>query len=161
MTRTAVFPGSFDPVSLGHIDIIERAGEVCDRLIIAIGYNAAKPSGLFSVDERLEMLRRCTAHLDFVEVQSFTGMVIDFARSVDANYLLRGVRAFSDFEYEFRMALANRTMSGIETIFLMTASKHAHVSSTLIRDIGQYGRGLDSFVPEKIREQVYERLACK
>ena len=158
MKRTAVFPGSFDPPTLGHLDIIHRALAACDRLIVSVGHNPHKDNGVFSADERVEMITKMVAAEPSVEVRKFSGLVVDFAAEVGADYLVRGLRAFSDFEYEFKMALANRKMSGLETLFLMADSRHAHISSSLIRDIGRYGRDLSEFVPEAVHREIVERL---
>lgn len=158
--RKALFPGTFDPPTLGHVDIIKRSASVCDKLIIGIAVNPEKKGDtFFSVEEKKELLRTATHSMPHVEIVSFTGLVVDFAKQNQINFLIRGLRAFSDFEYEFRMALANRMISQIETIFLMADEKHGHISSTLIREFAHHKTRLHAFVPAEIEEKVYARLS--
>lgn len=157
--KKALIPGTFDPPSHGHLDIITRALAVCDKLYVGIASNAAKEkSACFTPKEKKELLEQATKGLKNLEVVIFKGLVVDFAKENTISFLIRGLRAFSDFEYEFRMAIANRRLSGIETIFLMSDEKHAHISSTLIREIAGYGKHLRDFVPASIEKQVFERL---
>ena len=156
--RTAIYPGSFDPVTLGHADIIQRAGKLVDRLIVAVLHNPAKSSA-FSVEERVEMLKDLVAPFSNVEVTSFHGLLVDFARHQSADCIIRGVRAFSDFEYEFQMALVNRKLApDLETIFLMPKEKYSAVSSRLVREIGSMGGELKELVPDQVRERIMTRL---
>lgn len=154
-----LFPGTFNPPSLGHLDIIERASKICDQLYVGIAANVGKTDELFSVEERKAMLREITKEIPQVQVITFSGLVVDYALQNKIDFIIRGLRAFSDFEYEFRMALANRKMSGVETVFLMADERHSHVSSTLIREIGGFGHRLDAFVPEQIEEIIFQRLS--
>ena len=129
--KTAIYPGSFDPVTLGHYDIIERSSKIFDKLIVGVLNNSAK-SPLFSVEERVNMLKDVTSHFPNVEVQSFAGLLIDFVRSNDANVIVRGLRAITDFEYELQLAQMNRVIAPeIDTLFLTTNLKYAYLSSSL------------------------------
>ena len=157
--RTAIYPGSFDPVTLGHWDIIQRAEKLVDRLVVAVLHNPAKTSA-FSVEERVAMLRELVGDRPSVTVTSFHGLLVDFAKSQGAQFIVRGVRAFSDFEYEFQMALMNRKLAPeLETVFLMPKEKYSAVSSRLVREIGSMGGNLSELVPEALRERVAQRLA--
>ncbi len=157
--RTAIYPGSFDPVTLGHWDIIQRAEKLVDRLVVAVLHNPAKTSA-FSVEERVAMLRELVGDRPSVTVTSFHGLLVDFAKSQGAQFIVRGVRAFSDFEYEFQMALMNRKLAPeLETVFLMPKEKYSAVSSRLVREIGTMGGNLSELVPEALRERVAQRLA--
>lgn len=157
--KKALFPGTFDPPTLGHIDLIRRSQQICDKLYVGIAVNAVKTDALFSVEERRKMLQTICAPYPHVEVVTFSTLVVEFAKQHSVNFLLRGLRAFSDFEYEVRMALANRRLSGIETIFLMADEKLGHISSTLIRDLVRYKSRLLDFIPAEIESQVFERLS--
>ncbi len=157
--RTAIYPGSFDPVTLGHADIIQRAEKLVDRLIVAVLRNPAK-TPTFTVDERMEMLKELVAPFPNVEVTNFHGLLVNFARENDADCIIRGVRAFSDFEYEFQMALVNRKLApDLETIFLMPKEKYSAVSSRLVREIGSMGGELKQLVPEPLLDRIVARLA--
>jgi pantetheine-phosphate adenylyltransferase len=150
MHRIAIFPGTFDPPTLGHLDIIQKAGPICDHLIIAIAVKPDKKQ-LFSVEERIEMLKRIAPK---AEIISFHGLVVDLAKEKKALFLIRGLRTFSDFEYEFQMAQANRKLSGIETLFLMADDRHTQISSSLIREIAHFNGPLKGFVPEEIESLI-------
>ena len=154
----ALFAGSFDPLHLGHLDVIERAGSVCDKLVIGVGVNSSKSGSSMSSEARVQLVQKATENLPFVTVQGFDGLVIDFAKDVGASFLIRGLRAYSDWDYEFSMALANRKMGDIETVFLMAGAGYAHISSTLIREVGGCGRRLNDFLPDSIEEQVFAGL---
>jgi len=157
--KSALFPGTFDPPTLGHLDIIERAAKICDHLVIGVGANLSKKEKkLFTPEEKIEMLKIITNHLSHIEIVSFSGLVVDFAKEKKIHFLIRGLRAFSDFEYEFSMALANRKISGIETVFLMADARHAHISSSLIRELGGYHSHLHEFIPSSIEDKVYKRF---
>lgn len=156
--RTAIYPGSFDPVTLGHWDIIQRAGKLVDRLVVAVLHNPSKTAA-FTVEERVAMLCDLVGDQPSVEVTSFHGLLVDFARSQGAQSIVRGVRAFSDFEYEFQMALMNRKLAPeLETVFLMPKEKYSAVSSRLVREIGSMGGSLTDLVPEKVRDRIVARL---
>jgi len=157
--RSAIYPGSFDPVTLGHWDLIQRAAKLVDRLVVAVLHNPAKTPA-FTVEERVAMLTELTAPLPNVEITTFHGLLVDFAKAQNAQFIVRGVRAFSDFEYEFQMALMNRKLAPeLETVFLMPKEKYSAVSSRLVREIGTMGGNLSELVPEALRERVAQRLA--
>ncbi len=156
--KIALFAGSFDPPTIGHLDIIKRALEICDKLIIGVAENANKSKQLFSTTERVDLLRVITNHFKNVEIIPFSELAVEFAKKQNVSFLIRGLRAFSDFEYEFRMALANRKIGGMETLFLMADANMAHVSSTFIKELAQYNRHLEDFVPKEIESRVFERL---
>lgn len=156
--RIAIYPGSFDPVHLGHLDLIQRAEKLVDRLVVAVLHNPAKAPA-FSVEERMAMLRELTADMPSVEVDSFHGLLVDYARRRNAQCIVRGVRAFSDFEFEFQMALMNRKLAPeLETVFLMPKEKYSSVSSKLVREIGHFGGDLSELLPERTLQRVAERL---
>jgi pantetheine-phosphate adenylyltransferase len=156
--RSAIYPGSFDPVTTGHWDLIQRAAKLVDRLVVAVLHNPAKTPA-FSVDERLEMLKELTASLPQVEVTSFHGLLVDFAKTQNAQVIVRGVRAFSDFEYEFQMALMNRKLApDLETVFLMPKEKYSAVSSRFVREIGYMGGNLSDLVPETLKARIAGKL---
>ena len=156
--RTAIYPGSFDPVTLGHWDLIQRAARLVDRLVVAVLHNPAKTPA-FTVEERVAMLEELCAPLPRVEITSFHGLLVDFAKAQQAQVIVRGVRAFSDFEYEFQMALMNRKLApDLETVFLMPKEKYSAVSSRLVREIGTMGGSLGELVPDALRSRIAERL---
>jgi len=156
--RTAIYPGSFDPVTLGHWDIIQRAERLVDHLVVAVLHNPSKTPA-FTVDERVAMLRELVGPHPGVTVTSFHGLLVDFAKSQGAQFIVRGVRAFSDFEYEFQMALMNRKLAPeLETVFLMPKEKYSAVSSRLVREIGSMGGNLSDLVPDALRERIAGRL---
>ena len=155
--RIAIYPGSFDPVTLGHLDIIRRASGLFDRLIVAVMHNQNKKP-MFSVEERMEMLRRTTADLPNVEVESFDGLLADYARRKNACVLVKCLRAVSDFEYEFQMALANRKLNAdLDTVFLMTSSEYMYLSSSVVKDIAVHGGSVAGFVPDEIVQDIVRR----
>lgn len=155
--RVAVYTGVFDPVHLGHLDIIRRGSRLYDRLVVAVGINPEK-SPFFSIEERVELLRRVTAILPNVEVRPFTGLAVHFLRQVSARIMLRGLRTLSDMEYEFSMSLTNLSLdSEIETVFLMAKEQFSHISGTLIRQIATFGGDLEKFVPPEIKTALEKR----
>lgn len=158
MMKKALFPGTFDPPTLGHLDIIKRSRSVCDKLYVGVAINAAKSQETFSTEEKIEMLQTICRPYPHVEVVSFSSLVVDFAKANEIHFLIRGLRTFSDYEYEFRMALANRRMGGIETLFLMADESVAHISSSLIRELARYKSRLFDFVPKEIEDQVFNAL---
>ncbi|MCK5214015.1 MAG: pantetheine-phosphate adenylyltransferase [Candidatus Omnitrophica bacterium] len=154
----AIYPGSFDPVTFGHIDLMERATKMYDKVIVAVAHNLHKKP-LFSTEERLEMMTEVTKGIEGVEVESFDGLVIDYARKKDINVIIRGVRMISDFEYEFQMALTNRRLDqNIETVFLMPSENFSFLSSTLLKEAAALGADLSSFMPSFLAERLRERL---
>lgn len=159
MPKTALYPGSFDPVSHGHIDLIKRATHVFDRVVVAVANNLHKKP-LFSKEERLQMLEEAVKGIERVEVVAFDGMVVDFARKQNIRILLRGLRMVSDFEYEFQMALTNRRFDeDIETVFLMPSEKFSFLSSTLLKESAAMGADISMFVPDHVAAKLKERLA--
>lgn len=157
--RRAIYPGSFDPVTYGHIDIIERSSKMVDRLIVAVLNNSSKNS-LFSVDERVNMLKDVTKHLNNVEIRYFGGLLIDFARECDAAIIVRGLRAITDFEYELQMAQTNRIMApDIDTIFLTTDLRYAYLSSSTVKEVAMFGGDISAFVAPVVVQRVKEKLA--
>jgi len=156
--RTAIYPGSFDPVTFGHWDLILRADKLVDHLIVAVLHNPAKNTA-FTVAERVEFLKELTATMPNIEVTSFHGLLVDYARKRDAQFIVRGVRAFSDFEYEFQMALMNRKLSAnLETVFLMPKEEYSVVSSRMVREVGGMGGDISGLVPEVLVERIARRL---
>ena len=159
-TRTAVYTGSFDPITLGHLNVIERSSRLVDRLIVGIGVNIEKQS-LFSPEERLDLVERSTQHLSNVEVRSFAGLAVTFCRECGARVLLRGVRSLGDIEAEFTMIMANRKLDpGIETLLLMADDQYSHVSSSLIKQIAALAgdKELARFVPKVVVEAIREKM---
>ena len=157
--RIAVYPGSFDPVTLGHGDIIERTAKMFDKVIIGVLNNNVK-TPLFSVKERVNMLKEVTAHLPNVEVQSFEGLLVDFLRRNDAQVIVRGLRAVTDFEYELQMAQTNRVMAPeIDTIFLTTNLKYSYLSSSIVKEIAFYDGQISQFLAPEVEERVRAKVA--
>jgi len=155
--RVAVFPGTFDPLTLGHLDIIERASVLFDELEVTVAVNESK-SSLLSVGQRQELIQEATTHLENVSVGAFEGLVVDHVRSRGAGVLVRGLRQASDFEYEIRMAFANGQMApDVETVFLMTSADRAYISSTLVREIYRWGGDIAPFVPQVVADFLHSR----
>ncbi|MCI8549302.1 MAG: pantetheine-phosphate adenylyltransferase [Lachnospiraceae bacterium] len=156
--KTAVYPGSFDPVTLGHLDIIERSSRIVDELVVGVLNNSSK-NPLFSVEERVNMLKEVTSHLSNVRIESFDGLLVDFAVRCHANVVVRGLRAITDFEYELQMSQTNRIMCPkLDTIFLTTDLKYAYLSSSIVREVAYYGGDISAFVPAAIIERVLEKF---
>ncbi len=157
-TTRALFPASFDPVTNGHLDVARRALRIFDRLVLAVAVNVAK-EGVFSVEERVELLRGEFVGDSNVTVTSFNSLSVDFARDVGANVIIRGVRAMSDFEYEFEMALMNKHLnSEVETVFMMPSQEYLYVSSSRLKELVRFGRDVEEFVPAEVAKQLRERL---
>jgi pantetheine-phosphate adenylyltransferase len=158
---TAIYPGSFDPVTNGHLDLIQRGAKIFDRLIVAVLRNLEKQP-LFAVSERVEMLREVTKTWPNVEVDVFEGLLMDYARQKNAQVILRGIRAISDYEYELQMALMNRKLEPrIETVFMMPAEAFSYLSSRLVREIAQLGGSVKDLVPPVIEERLRAKVAAK
>ena len=154
----AIYPGSFDPVTFGHIDIIERAARISDELIVGVLQNKAK-TPLFSVEERVIMLREVTKHLKNVKIIPFEGLLIEFAKQMDAKVIVRGLRAITDFEYELQMSQTNRKLnSDVETLFLTTSLEYSYLSSTTVKEVASYDGDITQFVPEFVAEKVTEKI---
>lgn len=151
MSRIAVFPGSFDPITVGHESIIKRACQLFDKVIVAIGGNAEKKS-YFSIDQRLEWIEKVFEHEPKVSVARYNGLTVDFCREVNARFLLRGLRTSADFEFERSIGQVNKKLHpGIETIFLLTAPEHTSINSSIVRDILRHGGDASPFVPEAVK----------
>jgi len=154
----AIYPGSFDPPTNGHLDLIQRGSKIFEELVVAILRNSEK-SPMFSVAERLEMLRSLTADLKNVRIDTFNGLMVEYAKSIDAVCILRGIRAISDYEYELQMALMNRKLEPtLETVFMMPADKYSYVSSRLVREVAQAGGPVKGLVPEVVEQKLREKL---
>ena len=145
--RIAIFPGTFDPFTIGHMSLVERALNMLDEIVIAIGVNEAK-SQYFSVDERVRMLEDLFRSNPRVKVLSYSCLTVDLARQCHAGFILRGIRSVNDFEYEKTIADVNRKISGVETLVLFTEPEHTHISSTIVRELLRYGRSVDEFLPD-------------
>lgn len=158
MNKTVICPGSFDPVTLGHIDIIARASRMFDRVVVAALVNSAKKP-CFSIDERMELMREVVKEFGNVEVVSFEGLLAEYCRKNNIDAIVKGLRAVSDFEYEFQMAIANKKLyPQLETIFLTADSDSMYLSSSMVREIGSMGGDVSNFVPECIHDRVVDRL---
>ncbi len=161
MCQTALYPGTFDPVTNGHIDLICRAHDIFGEVIVAVAHNPHKKP-IFSVTERVSMLKKATAGMNGVTVTHFDGLVVDFAHKIKAKVLVRGLRMLSDFEYEFQMALTNRKLSSdIETIFLMPHESYSYLSAKLIKEAASLGADLSSFVPDFVGKALEKKLFKK
>lgn len=157
--RVALYPGSFDPLTNGHLDILSRARRLADRVIVAILENDAK-TPLFSVPERIAMIREILGEDPAVPVRSFSGLLVDFARDSGASLIVRGLRAISDYEYELQMALMNRRLApGVETVFLMAKEEYSYVSSRLVKEVARLGGDVAGLVPESVRRRLVDRVA--
>ncbi|MBQ1210797.1 MAG: pantetheine-phosphate adenylyltransferase [Clostridia bacterium] len=155
--KLAVCPGSFDPVTNGHLDIIRRAAALSDRVIVVVMTNASKHT-LFSMEERVAMLRAATAELPNVEVDAYDGLLADYARQVGADAIVKGLRAVTDFEYEFQMALTNRQLhADAETVFLTTSADLMYLSSSVVKQVAQYGGDISGFVPASVLDAVLQK----
>jgi pantetheine-phosphate adenylyltransferase len=155
---TAIYPGSFDPPTNGHLDLIQRGSKIFEELVVAILRNSEK-SPMFSVGERSEMLRELTADLSNVRIDTFDGLMVEYAKSIDAMCVLRGIRAISDYEYELQMAFMNRNLEPtLETVFMMPAVKYSYVSSRLVREVAQAGGPVKGLVPEIVEQKLREKL---
>ena len=155
----ALIPGSFDPCHNGHLEVIERAGRLFDEVVVAVLRNPQKAEPLFTGEEREEMLREAVVHLPNVRIVSVTTLVVEVARDVGANAIVKGLRAVSDFENELQMAQMNRQLSGIETLFIPTSSTSSFVASRLLREVARYGGDVSSFVPKVVAERLQEKYA--
>ncbi|MFN8221191.1 MAG: pantetheine-phosphate adenylyltransferase [Fimbriimonadales bacterium] len=158
MRRLAIYPGSFDPPTLGHLDVMERAAKLFDQLVVSVGANSAK-TPLLSVEDRMEAIRACTTHLPNVSVDSFQGLLVDHVEAMGAHSIVRGLRATADFEYEFQMAMVNRRLDeDIETVFLMTKWEHSYLSSSIVREVAVLGGDYSAMVPPPVAAIIRRRL---
>ena len=155
--RRAVYPGSFDPLTLGHLDVIRRSAKLVDELIVAVLHNSSKNS-LFSSDERVSMIKEVTADIPNIKVTTFNGLLVDYMTEVDANIIIRGLRAVTDFEYELQMAQTNHIANpDVETIFLTTSLEYSYLSSTIVKEFASYGGDISKFVPPEFIERIYAK----
>jgi pantetheine-phosphate adenylyltransferase len=157
--RRAIYPGSFDPVTNGHLDVVERARKLFDEVIVAVAHNDEKQA-LFSLDQRLNLLRETVGKIDNIRVAQFEGLLVDFARAEKAHAVIRGLRAVSDFEFEFQMALMNRKLEGdLETIFLMPKEEYTYLSSRLVKEIARLGGDVSKFVPPMVAKALANKFS--
>jgi len=155
----ALIPGSFDPVTNGHLDIMERTARYFDEVIVAVIRNPQKSEALFTLEEREDMIRDVTTHLPNVRVDFFKGLLVDFARRNGVGAIVKGLRAVSDFDYELQMAQMNVALSGIDTLFIPTAPQHSFLSSSLVREVARFGGDVTSMVPPQVAQRLKERFA--
>ena len=159
--KIGIYPGSFDPITKGHLDIIRRAANMFDKLIVVVMVNSAKKT-MFDLDTRREFIRKCTADIDNIEVDSSTDLLADYAAKKGATAIVKGLRAMSDFENEFQMALINKSLnSNVETVFLVTSAENMYLSSSVIKEIGGYGADVSSFIPKEILTEVVSAIQSK
>lgn len=159
--KRAIYPGSFDPVTFGHLDVIERSLKITDELIVAVLKNSVK-SPLFSVEERVTMLQEATRHLPHVRVESFEGLLVDYAIQSEANTIVRGLRAITDFEYELQMSQINTALNpDVDTVFLTTRLQYAYLSSSTVKEVALMGGDISKFVPKNVMNRVYEKFRQK
>jgi pantetheine-phosphate adenylyltransferase len=155
--QRCVCPGSFDPVTNGHVDVIGRAASLFDEVVVAVLVNVAK-QGLFELDERIDMLRTVCADIPNVRVESFRGLLVDYARERDITAVVKGLRAVTDFDYELQMAQMNHRLTGLETLFMPTNPEYSYLSSSLIKEVASYGGDVSGLVPDAVLDRVYRRL---
>ena len=159
--RKAVYPGSFDPVTFGHLDIIRRSAALVDELVVGVLTNSAK-TPLFSAEERVNILKDVTKDISNVRIMAFNGLSVEFAKSCGAQFMVRGLRAITDFDYELQMSQTNRILqSGIDTIFLFTSLEYAYLSSTTVKEIASYHGDISKFVPEEVIDRIYIKIGEK
>ena len=162
MGKTVVCPGSFDPLTLGHLDIISRSAKLFDRVIVVVMRNLSKNTGSFSIEERMEFIKRCTKDMPNVEVDTYSGLLADYVSKVGASGVVKGLRAISDYDDEFRQALTNQKLnSEMETIFMVSKSEHMFLSSSVVKQVCGLGGDITDFVPAEIREDIIDRLSKK
>lgn len=159
--KICAYPGSFDPVTNGHLDIIYRCAKLFDKVVVAVGNNTSK-NYLFSLEERVELLKTVLKDNPKIEVDSFSGLLVDYLRNRGINFIIKGLRAVSDFEYEFQMASINKIQNpDIETLFMMADVNYTYLSSSAVKELARYGGNLDGFVPDCIKDKIYEKLGKK
>lgn len=159
--KSAVYPGSFDPITLGHLNIIKRAARIFDKVYVCVMKNSDK-NPLFTREERVELIRRTVKHLNNVEVETAEGLLVEYARDKGANVIIKGLRAVSDFDWEFQMALANRKIDpAIDTLFLAASEKYTFLSSTVVKEMAKYGADLRDFVPRELIDDVVKKMESK
>lgn len=158
--RRVIAPGSFDPVTLGHLDVIGRASALYDEVIVAVLVNQTK-SSLFTVEERIEMLREVTSSMPNVKVDSWSGLLVDYCKEREIPAIIKGLRAVSDFDYELQMAQMNHQISGVETLFISTAPQYSFLSSSLVKEISKYGGDVSAYVPKPVLAKLVDRVRSK
>jgi pantetheine-phosphate adenylyltransferase len=158
---TALCPGSFDPVTLGHLDIIERTARHFDEVIVAVIRNPQKTQSLFTLEERQQMLKEALAHLDNIRIEFFKGLLVDFAKEQGAESIVKGLRAVSDFDYELQMAQMNQRLTGIDTFFLSTSPSYSFLSSSLVREVARFGGDVSAMVPKHVNDRLVELFRSK
>lgn len=154
---TAVCPGSFDPITNGHLDIVTRASRHFDEVVVLVTGNPTKTSGLFTIDERVDLIREATAHLNGVRVDSWGGLLVDYTSAHHITALVKGLRSSLDYEYELPMAQMNRRLTGVDTYFLLTDEKYGYISSSLTKEVAKYGGDVTGLVPDSVREAMAEK----
>ena len=158
--KVAICPGSFDPVTLGHLDIIERTTNLFDKVIVLVMSNSAKHTSSFTIEERIDLLKRCTSSFSNVEIDTYNGLLVDYAKQKGAVAIVKGLRAVSDYDYEFQQALTNKRINpDVETVFLTANSKNMFLSSSIVKEVCRLGGDISSFVPNIIHDDIYNR--CK
>lgn len=156
--KLAIYPGSFDPITNGHLDIIERASKIYEKIIVSVLQNPSK-NPMFTLQERVDLIKDAVKPYENVMVDCFSGLLIDYAKKQNANVIIKGLRAVSDFEYEFQMALMNRKLApDIETIFLMTSSQNSYLSSSIIKEVAKFGGCIEGLVPEKVKSSILDKI---
>ena len=159
LKKIAVVPGSFDPVTNGHLDIIQRTASLFDKVYVCVLQNGSKKP-LFSIDERIDLIKRVTKNFDNLEVESFDGLLVDYARKKGAGFIVKGLRAVSDFEYEFQMAQTNKSLCPeVETFFITTSRSYSYLSSSIVKEVARYGGSISDFVPGEIEKDIIEKIA--
>lgn len=158
MKNIAIYPGSFDPCTNGHLDIIERSSKIFEKVIVSVLVNSSK-TPTFTVEERIQLLEAATKHIPNVEVMGFNGLLAQFAQQQNAKVIIKGLRAVSDFEYEFQMSLTNNKLNpNVETLFMTTKSENMYLSSSIVREVARYGGSIEGMVPDVITEQIYKKF---
>ncbi|SNR90573.1 Phosphopantetheine adenylyltransferase [Anaerovirgula multivorans] len=156
--KIGIYPGSFDPITNGHLDIIERASKLCDKVIVAVLQNPSK-NPLFTLEERVYLIEEAVKPFKNITVDCFSGLLIDYAKKNDAKVIIKGLRAVSDFEYEFQMALMNRKLApDVETIFLMTSSENSYLSSSLVKEVAKFGGCIEGLVPASTKKEIFKKI---
>ncbi len=156
--QIGIYPGSFDPITNGHLDIIERASKICDKVIVAVLKNTNK-NPMFTLEERVALIEEVVAPYENVEVACFSGLLVEYAKQQKANVIIKGLRAVSDFEYEFQMALMNRKLCPeVETVFLMTSSKNSYLSSSIVKEVARFGGCIEGLVPDNIKQAILKKI---